>query len=147
MRPFPLSPPICPFATTAGALDNIYSKIPLAQKLERLRASEAAWSYLNPTRRDRIDIPRRFGSFDLCGGVILGARAPSDAPEDAYAASPESEEVDMNACELLGTTMPSVISGDEDIRVWSRNVGFPVYGLGIDAAQDLAIVLQCRTHT
>lgn len=40
--------------------------------------------------------------------------------------------------------LPSVIAGKVDVPTWSRNVGFPVYGLGIDASQDLAVIIQAR---
>ncbi|KAG8906065.1 regulator of (H+)-ATPase in vacuolar membrane, partial [Tulasnella sp. 403] len=130
-----------------GAADNVCSTLLTAQKLKRLEAQERAWASLSPTRRDTIPIPRRFGTFDLCGGVLLGARAPesSDPPTDTLTHTPDSEDDDLNACEMLATTLPSVISGDVDVRSWSRNVGFPVYGLGIDAPQDLAVVIQSRS--
>lgn len=128
-----------------GAVDNIHSKLSTVVKLQRLEEQEKAWLYLNPSRRDRIPIPKRFGSFDLSGGVLVGARSPED--DESLPSSADEDE--FSACELLGTTLPSVISGDgEDaVRSWSRNVGFSVYGLGIDTNQDLAIVIQSRNTT
>lgn len=93
-------------------------------------------------------MPRRFRSFDLCGGVLVGARTPSDNDGEAHADADDSDDAAYsNPCELLGTTLPSVLSGDVHVRNWSRNVGFAVYGLGIDAEQDLAVVIQSRTTT
>ncbi|KAG9035541.1 hypothetical protein FRB95_011083 [Tulasnella sp. JGI-2019a] len=129
-----------------GAVDNPSSRLSTAVKLDRLLAQERAWSSLNPTRRDVIPIPRRLGSFDLCGGVLVGAKAPDSTDEEDTQSStdPEEDSLSGNACELLGMRLPSVISGKVDVPTWSRNVGFPVYGLGIDASQDLAVIIQAR---
>lgn len=81
---------------------------------------------------------------------MVGARAiaPEDNVDDADAnvqPLPDGDEENLNARQLLGTTLPSVLSDDTDVRSWSRDVGFPVYGLGIDTQQNLAIVIQRRT--
>ncbi|KAG8862945.1 hypothetical protein FRB96_000365 [Tulasnella sp. 330] len=116
-------------------------------RLERLLAQERAWSSLNSTRRDVIPIPRRLGSFDLCGGVLVGAKAPDTASdEDLLGSIGSDDDSSGDACELLGMRLPSVIADKVDVPTWSRNVGFPVYGLGIDASQDLAVIIQTRVE-
>jgi len=59
-----------------GAVDGPHSPLTTAQRMARLEAQERAWLYITPTRRDVVSIPRRFSSFDLCGGMLVGARAP-----------------------------------------------------------------------
>ncbi|KAG8958613.1 hypothetical protein FRC00_002536 [Tulasnella sp. 408] len=133
-----------------GAVDNPNNSLSLKDKLKRLESQEKAWLNLTFARRDTIHIPARFGPFDLCSGVLVGARAlaPEDNGDDADAnvqPLPDGDEENLNARQLLGTTLPSVLSDDTDVRSWSRDVGFPVYGLGIDTQQNLAIVIQRRT--
>ncbi|KIO33271.1 hypothetical protein M407DRAFT_234431 [Tulasnella calospora MUT 4182] len=133
-----------------GAVDNSNNSLSLKDKLKRLESQEKAWLNLTFARRDTIHIPARFGPFDLCSGVLVGARAlaPEDNVDDVDAnvqPLPDGDEENLNARQLLGTTLPSVLSDDTDVRSWSRDVGFPVYGLGIDTQQNLAIVIQRRT--
>ncbi|KAG8990135.1 hypothetical protein FRB90_001887, partial [Tulasnella sp. 427] len=136
-----------------GAVDNPDNSISLKEKLKRLEAQERAWSNLTFARRDTIHIPARFGPFDLCSGVLVGARAlaaddnveEQQFPDASAQLLPDGDEENLNARQLLGKTLPSVLSDDTDVRSWSRDVGFPVYGLGIDTQQDLAIVIQRRT--
>ncbi|KAG8940908.1 hypothetical protein FRC04_004891 [Tulasnella sp. 424] len=135
-----------------GAVDNPNNSLSLKEKLKRLESQEKAWLNLTFARRDTIHIPARFGPFDLCSGVLVGARAsaPEENGDDHFAEAnmqplPDGDEENLNARQLLGTTLPSVLSDDTDVRSWSRDVGFPVYGLGIDTQQDLAIVIQRRT--
>lgn len=135
-----------------GAVDNPNNSLSLKEKLKRLESQEKAWLNLTFARRDTIHIPARFGPFDLCSGVLVGARAsaPEENGDDHLAEAntqplPDGDEENLNARQLLGTTLPSVLSDDTDVRSWSRDVGFPVYGLGIDTQQDLAIVIQRRT--
>lgn len=135
-----------------GAVDNPNNSLSLKEKLKRLESQERAWLNLTFARRDTIHIPARFGPFDLCSGVLVGARAlaSEDNLDEQFIEAnlqllPDGDEENLNARQLLGTTLPSVLSDDTDVRSWSRDVGFSVYGLGIDTQQDLAIVIQRRT--